>query len=79
MGEIAEMHLDGTLCETCGVCLNGPAPGHPRYCRSCRTPRAPIAPQSTKTECPRCGKRVKRSGLKDHMRDAHPTKETTNV
>lgn len=32
MGEIAEMHLDGTLCEACGVFLDGESPGYPRYC-----------------------------------------------
>lgn len=32
MGEIAEMHLDGTLCEMCGEFLDGESPGYPRYC-----------------------------------------------
>jgi hypothetical protein len=36
MGDIAEMHLDGTLCETCGTFL-GETTGYPRYCRACRT------------------------------------------
>lgn len=31
MGEIAEMHLDGTLCEMCGEYM-GDAIGFPRYC-----------------------------------------------
>lgn len=35
MGEIAEMHLDGTLCESCGVFLNEEAPGYPCYCEDC--------------------------------------------
>ena len=34
MGEIAEMHLDGTLCERCGVYLGQPV-GYPRYCSDC--------------------------------------------
>lgn len=34
MGEIAEMHLDGTLCECCGTFLDGETPGYPRYCSS---------------------------------------------
>jgi len=34
MGEIAEMHLDGTLCECCGVYL-GEAVGYPRRCAAC--------------------------------------------
>lgn len=32
MGEIAEMMLDGTLCEGCGVYIEGDAEGIPRYC-----------------------------------------------
>lgn len=40
MGDIAEMMLDGTLCEGCGVYLEGEAPGYPRYCsRQCRSDR----------------------------------------
>lgn len=35
MGEIAEMHLDGTLCERCGVYLHSPAEGFPRTCEDC--------------------------------------------
>lgn len=34
MGEIAEMMLDGTLCECCGVYL-GDADGLPCRCASC--------------------------------------------
>lgn len=32
MGEIAEMMLDGTLCECCGEFMDGPSEGFPRYC-----------------------------------------------
>jgi len=38
MGEIAEMMLDGTLCECCGVVLvseGEEAPGYPRRCKAC--------------------------------------------
>lgn len=40
MGEIADMHVDGTLCQHCGVVfddiVNGEeAPGHPRSCEEC--------------------------------------------
>lgn len=34
MGDIADMHLDGTLCECCGVFL-GDAVGYPRRCSAC--------------------------------------------
>ena len=78
MGDIAEMMLEGTLCEGCGVTLDGDAPGYPRYCsRSCQRDRQPSKPNSTKTPCPVCGKRVKTHGLDNHMRDAH--KGNTNA
>lgn len=35
MGEIAEMMLEGILCESCGVFLGGDAAGYPRYCADC--------------------------------------------
>lgn len=35
MGEIAEMMVDGTLCQRCGVFLDGDSPGYPRYCQDC--------------------------------------------
>ena len=38
MGDIAEMHIDGTLCECCGEYL-GEAVGYPRYCNECKRDR----------------------------------------
>ena len=35
MGEIADMMLDGTLCEWCGVYIDGEEPGYPRLCPDC--------------------------------------------
>lgn len=35
MGEIAEMMLDGTLCQVCGGIIDGDTPGYPRYCQDC--------------------------------------------
>lgn len=40
MGEIAEMMLDGLMCEQCGeffddVLQGGDGPGHPRLCAAC--------------------------------------------
>ena len=32
MGEIADMMLEGTLCEQCGVYIDDTFPGHPRNC-----------------------------------------------
>jgi hypothetical protein len=40
MGEIADMHLDGTLCECCGEFLGEPV-GYPRYCEDCQAPDDP--------------------------------------
>jgi len=35
MGEVADMMLDGTLCECCGTYLGKPV-GYPRYCENCK-------------------------------------------
>lgn len=35
MGDIADMMLDGTLCEGCGEFLNEDPPGFPSYCEGC--------------------------------------------
>ena len=32
MGEIADMMINGDLCESCGVALETPGEGFPRYC-----------------------------------------------
>lgn len=53
MGEIAEMMLDGTLCEACGTVMDdmmegNEPPGHPRYCsRQCAKDRGADWPQDT--------------------------------
>ena len=82
MGEYAEMMLDGTCCEACGEYL-GFGDGMPAYCsKACAESRGagwfsvpdhgrPVIP---KTKCPECGKKVKRAGLKDHLRDMHGAK-----
>lgn len=80
MGDIAELMLDGTLCEGCGVTLPGAAPGYPRYCsKKCRKDREPAAPKATKFPCPTCGKRVKAAGMRDHMRTVHAFKGNSNA
>lgn len=72
MGEIAEMMLDGTLCEGCGEWFgDGKAPGYARYHKGCR----PVTPPPVKKhKCPECGRKVKPTGLTDHIRDAHGVK-----
>lgn len=37
MGDMADMMVEGILCEICGEFLDGEAPGHPRRCASCKT------------------------------------------
>ena len=39
MGDIAEMMLEGTLCERCGEYL-GDATGFPRLCKGCEKEKA---------------------------------------
>lgn len=38
MGEIAEMMLDGTLCQMCGVYMGDAGNGYPVTCASCQDP-----------------------------------------
>lgn len=49
MGEIADMMLDGTLCECCGEYIDDDeASGFPRYCcRQCAEDRGAL-PEKTK-------------------------------
>ena len=76
MGEIADLMLEGDLCEGCG-CEMGPGDGYPRRCRACAKEHAAYAREATacsapiKVSCPTCKKKVKRVGLQDHMRDVH--------
>jgi hypothetical protein len=79
MGEIADAMLDGTLCEGCGVYM-GDECGYPVRCDVCGpadddnlpiSSRAQTHANPLKTNCSVCGKRVKRVGLKDHMRVVH--------
>src|ERR1700686_4601532 len=82
MGEIADMMLDGTLCQECGEYMDGDS-GYPRTCGACSgrhrrsggTSRPTVAPEGgrAKIECQTCGKRLVPAGLKDHQRDKHGT------
>ena len=76
MGDMSDMMLDGTLCQGCGVFLNEDAPGFPCSCRDCMAEKkkaksAAYQPPKPKTKCTVCGRKVKPTGLSDHMRDAH--------
>jgi hypothetical protein len=48
VGEIAELTLEGTLCEDCGRYI-GPGPGAPRSCKGCRK----LKPKVDKNEKPK--------------------------
>ena len=79
MSEIAEMMLDGTLCEACGVAF-GPdhiSPGHPVYCsRQCALDRGaewhgPIF-DVDQIKCPECGKVfAKKADRRQHIKMKH--------
>lgn len=36
MGDIADMIIEGVLCERCGVFIDEFPPGHPRLCVDCK-------------------------------------------
>jgi Zn finger protein HypA/HybF involved in hydrogenase expression len=87
MGEIAEMMLDGTLCEGCGVFLNAEPTGYPCYCSSCASERKAsrkaqnatahqkMQAEQKKIPCAVCGRKVKTIGMPNHMKDAHPERD----
>ena len=35
MGDVADMMIEGYLCERCGCCIDGEEPGYPRKCKAC--------------------------------------------
>lgn len=76
MGDIADMMLDGTLCEGCGEYL-GADGGYPQRCPVCaralktEVRTHPYFPSASKVACTVCQRLVKKAGLKDHMRDKH--------
>ena len=62
MGEIAEMMLDGTMCQVCGEFMDGEPAGYPVTCAGCSEEpddSQPVNYKPPKTEpCPHpgCGK-----------------------
>lgn len=36
MGEIADMMVNGTLCESCDALIDGETVGYVRYCEECK-------------------------------------------
>lgn len=72
MGDIADMMLEGDMCQGCGEILDGE--GFPTFCQACQDEMGIDAygdKRAEKASCPICGKRVKAVGLPDHLRDKH--------
>lgn len=82
MGDVADMMIDGTLCQSCGVYI-GSDNGYPTYCRGCQREHDAAEKaarklanieknaRQEKAKCPDCGKRVKIVGMEQHRLDAH--------
>ena len=72
MGDIADMMLEGVLCEGCGVYLDGESPGYPRYCGSCKRTEPKKKKPRNEVICGICNKKVNGfQGIHDHMRTKH--------
>lgn len=81
MGDIADMMLEGDMCQLCGVILSGE--GYPQVCPACQESEnvdqfgqpseqtTPVPVVRRKTKCPHCGKSVWESGLKQHIKAKH--------
>lgn len=75
MGEIADLMINGDICQGCGAEL-GDGDGYPRQCKACEREsplsKKPIPQRNTrKTKCGICNRSVTLIGLADHKRDAH--------
>lgn len=87
MGEYAEMMLDGTYCQSCGEFLNGgeDGEGFPMFCAGCQpkdggglfAPNKKKKSNQPKIKCPLCERLIKKTGLGDHVQDAHYNKQVT--
>lgn len=81
MGDIADMMLDGTMCQMCGEFMGGEGDGFPVVCVSCQKdndideygtpPDEPEPQKKPKVSCQICGKKVKKIGLGQHLKDVH--------
>lgn len=78
MGEIAEMMLEGDLCEGCGEYL-GDGDGFPRRCEGCERNVEPYRQHGPKTRnvgCPNCNKKfATHEAYLDHYRAKHDKTE----
>lgn len=80
MGEIADLMINGDICEQCGVELGSEGDGYPRLCADCAKTTLPLTPTARdplagraapKVQCPACKRFVKVLGLSDHYRSQH--------
>ena len=79
MGEIADMMIDGTMCQVCGVFLNEEGPGYPVTCDGCGGDVMDTAPANTPKDpktvaCPDpfCERKFRnRSAAAQHWVDKH--------
>lgn len=77
MGEIAEMMLDGIMCEGCGEWMEDDfLAGHPRRCAACsggRTVALLMQKPKKRIKCQWCSKRFAADAARDqHARAKHP-------
>jgi len=86
MGDIADMMLNGDICQFCGEILDGC--GFPQVCPRCQdedgidkygNPKKDSPTVRRKVKCPQCGKRVWESGLAQHKKDKHDDIQSVEV
>ncbi len=79
MGDIADMILDGQMCQWCCEII-GDGDGYPVICQSCQKEnnvdqhgedRKPKKTSGPKVKCPVCQKKIKHAGLAMHRKDVH--------
>ena len=79
MGEIADMMLDGTLCQVCGVYM-GEGDGFPVTCRACsdgdEEPEME-KPKKKKHPCPICGAR--KVNVSAHIKAVHTEEDKSDT
>lgn len=82
MGEIAEMMMDGTLCEGCGVFFNEIPFGYPCRCDDCTVEKTRAQRQKKtkgnlqkqeRVKCT-CGRWIAPRGMQKHIHDFHKDK-----
>lgn len=92
MGEIAEMMLEGMLCQYCGEYI-GDGDGYPTACSGCQDyhginefgeekkpgPKPLRKHMRVKVACPTCGKFISEIGMPQHIEAKHHAKEEADL